>query len=105
MPPIWPKIGLSLVTFMEFTANQSRNPVGNGTSSPADIVEIAPNEIKIPTTPEMRQSLRSTVFLLDRSVKCENAIPVATSELRNFFYPSLSLKPEPNRHRRRVPLR
>src|SRR5438045_6122705 len=50
-PPICPKIGLSLVTIIELTANQSRIPLGNGTSAPAAIVETARSESKAPVRP------------------------------------------------------
>src|ERR1700691_1234246 len=59
MPPICAEIGLSLVTIMEFTTNQSRNPFGNGTYSPADIVGTARNDIKNPAKPRIPMSLRS----------------------------------------------
>src|SRR5438034_5442041 len=103
MPPICADIGLSLVTIIELTANQSRNPVGNGTSSPADIVEEASNKTKIPTRPEIRKSLRSTVFLLHKSLKCE-ILFCRDLEIAKSSYSNLSLKLEPNRHQRRVPL-
>src|SRR5271154_2630497 len=58
MPPICADIGLSLVTIIEFTTNQSRNPSGKGISLPADCAETAPTAIKTPARARMRRDLR-----------------------------------------------
>src|SRR5580658_8075570 len=60
IPPICAEIGLSGVTIIEFTTNQSRKPVGNGTSSlAAEIVEAAPSDNESQAKKTTPKSLRS----------------------------------------------
>src|SRR5579871_4659624 len=71
-PATWLKSGLSAVAVSEFTKNQSRKPLGNGTPSSADPAERVPNNIKIPARP------KATANLLSISVPLHCLVHVAS---------------------------
>src|SRR5579871_2798652 len=56
-PATWLKSGLSAVAVSEFTKNQSRKLLGNGTPSSADTANRVPNNIKIPAKPKATANL------------------------------------------------
>src|SRR5580698_8264728 len=51
IPSTWPKTGLSFPAVIEFTTNQSRNPLGKRAPSSADVAERVPNNVEMTARP------------------------------------------------------